>query len=76
MLLPLVARERGIYTGKLVFAQVMEHMPMHTFRRCVQRYGGNRKSESFTCLHQHLCMAFARLTYCESLRDIEVCLRA
>lgn len=76
MLLPLVAGERGLYTGKLVFAQVMEQVPMHTFRRCVQRYRGNHKSKSFSCLDQYLCMAFAQLTYRESLRDIEVCLRA
>jgi hypothetical protein len=57
MLLPLVPGERGMYTGKLVFAQVMEHVPMHSFRRCVQRYRGNHKSKSFTCLDQYLCMA-------------------
>ena len=49
---------------------------MHTFRRCVHRYQGNRYVKSFTCLDQFLCMAFAQLTYRESLRDIEVCLRA
>ena len=49
---------------------------MHTFRRCVQRYRGNRHVKSFTCLDQFLCMAFAQLTHRESLRDIEVCLRA
>jgi len=65
-----------MYTGKLVFAQVIDHMPMHAFRRCVRRYDGNRKVRSFTCLDQFLCMAFAQLTYRESLRDIEACLRA
>jgi len=65
-----------MYSGKLVFAQVMDHLPMHTFRRCVDRYEGNRKVHRFTCLDQYLCMAFAQLTYRESLRDIEVCLRA
>ena len=49
---------------------------MHTFRRCVHRYQGNRYVKSFTCLDQFLCMAFAQLTYRESLRDIEICLRA
>jgi hypothetical protein len=49
---------------------------MHTFRRCVQRYDGNHKIKSFSCLDQFLCMAFAQLTYRESLRDIEACLRA
>lgn len=65
-----------MYAGKLVFSQVIEHMPMHTFRRCVQRYAGHHKIHSFTCLDQFLCMAFAQLTYRESLRDIEACLRA
>jgi len=63
-------------TGKLVFSQVIDHLPLHTFRRCVKRYQGNRKVKSFTCLDQFLCMAFAQLTYRESLRDIEACLRA
>jgi hypothetical protein len=65
-----------MYTGKLVFSQVIEQMPLHTFRRCVQRYAGEHKVKSFSCLDQFLCMAFAQLTYRESLRDIEACLRA
>ena len=65
-----------MYTGQFVFSQVMEHLPMHTFRRCIHRYRGNRYIKSFTCLDQFLCMAFAQLTHRESLRDIEVCLRA
>ena len=65
-----------MYAGKLVFAQVMEHLPLHTFRRIVSRYAGERKVKSFSCLDQFLCMAFAQLTYRESLRDIEACLRA
>lgn len=65
-----------MYTGNLIFSQVMEHLPMHTFRRCVQRYQGNHKVQSFSCLDQFRCMAFAQLTYRESLRDIEACLRA
>ena len=65
-----------MYSGKLVFAQVMDHLPMHTFRRAVSRYGGNRYVKSFPCHSQFLCMAFAQLTYRDSLRDIEVCLRA
>ena len=65
-----------MYTGKLVFAQLMGHLPLHTFRRCVARYDGNRKVQRFTCLDQYLCMAFAQLTYRESLRDVEACLRA
>jgi hypothetical protein len=62
--------------GKLVFAQLLQHLPLTTFRRCVARYQGNRKIKSFSCLDQFLCMAFAQLTYRESLRDIEACLRA
>lgn len=54
----------------------MDHMPSHIFRRCVERYQGNHKIHTFTCLDQYLCMAFAQLTYRESLRDIEVCLHA
>lgn len=65
-----------MYSGKLVFSQVIDHLPMHTFRRCVKRYQGNYKVKEFTCLDQFLCMAFAQLTYRESLRDIEACLRA
>src|SRR4249919_3366856 len=62
--------------GKLVFAQLTQHLPLRTFRRCVTRYGGEHKVKSFSCLEQFLCMAFAQLTYRESLRDIEACLRA
>jgi hypothetical protein len=65
-----------MYAGKLVFAQLVDHLPLHTFRRCVARYRGQRKVKSFSCLDQYLCMAFAQLTYRESLRDIETCLRA
>src|SRR5499427_3815091 len=62
--------------GKLVFAQIMEHLPLTTFRRCVARYDGEHKVKHFSCLDQYLCLAFAQLTYRESLRDIEACLRA
>jgi hypothetical protein len=62
--------------GKLVLAQLMQHLPLTTFRRCVTRYRGAFKVKSFSCLDQFLCMAFAPLTFRESLRDIEVCLRA
>jgi hypothetical protein len=65
-----------MYTGKLVFSQVMDFMPLHTFRRCVARYQGDYKVKKFACLDQFLCMAFAQITYRESLRDIEICLRA
>jgi len=65
-----------MHEGKLVFSQVTEHLPLHTFRRCVQRYQGERYVKKFRCLDQYLVMAFAQLTYRESLRDIEACLRA
>jgi hypothetical protein len=65
-----------MHTGRLVFAQVMDHLPWHTFRRCVARYNGEHKTTSFSCVDQYLCMVFAQLTYRESLRDIEACLRA
>lgn len=65
-----------MYTGKLVFSQAMDHLPQHTFRRCVQRYNGNHHVKSFTCQDQYRSMAFAQLTYRESLRDIEACLKA
>jgi hypothetical protein len=65
-----------MYAGKLVFAQVMEYAPWHTFRGLVEKYGGDFNVRSFSCLDQFLCMAFAQLTYRESLRDIEACLGA
>lgn len=65
-----------MYTGRLIFSQVMEHLPLHTFYQCVDRYRGDFKVQEFFCLDQYLCMAFAQLTYRESLRDIEACLRA
>jgi IS4 transposase len=64
-----------MHTGKLVFAQLTGHLPLTTFRRCVVRYGGSHKVKTFSCLDQYLSMAFAQLTYRESLRDIEACLR-
>jgi hypothetical protein len=62
--------------GKLVFAQLMDFLPLHTFWRCVARYPSSYPTKTFSHLDQHLCMAFAQLTFRESLRDIEVCLRA
>ena len=59
--------------GQLVFAQLMQHLPLTTSRRCVGRYHGDHKVQSFSCLDQFLSMAFAPLTYRESLRDIEAC---
>ena len=65
-----------MYASKLVFSQVIDHLPIHTFRRCVVRYQGNRYVKSFSCLDQYFCMAFAQLTYRESLLALEACLRA
>ena len=62
--------------GKTIFSQIIDFLPMHEFRKCVKRYYGNYKMQSFSCLDQFLCMAFAQLTYRESLRDIEACLRS
>ena len=65
-----------MFTGKLVFAQLMGFLPLHTFRRCVARYPSSYPTKTFSHLDQYLCMVFAQLTFRESLRDIEVCLRA
>ena len=65
-----------MHVGKLVFSQVMDLVPVRTFRQCVARYHGEFKVKSFSCFDQYLCMAFAQLTYRESLRDIETCLRS
>jgi Domain of unknown function (DUF4372)/Transposase DDE domain len=65
-----------MFSGKLVFAQVMGFLPLHTFRRCVARYPSRYPTKTFSHLDQYLCMAFAQLTFRESLRDIEVSLRA
>lgn len=65
-----------MYVGSLVFAQLMSLLPLHTFHRCVQRYNGHRYVKHFSCLDQFLVMAFAQLTFRESSRDIEACLRA
>jgi hypothetical protein len=62
--------------GRTVFAQLMDFLPMHQFRKCVARYRGSHKVQQFSCRDQFLSMAFAQLTYRESLRDIEACLRA
>jgi hypothetical protein len=63
-------------SGKTIFSQLMDFLPIYEFRQCVERYNGNYKIKSFTCMDQFLCMAFAQLTYRESLRDIQACLRA
>ena len=65
-----------MHTGRPVFAQLMDFLPLPEFRRCVARYQGEYKVSGLSCLDQFLCLAFAQLTYRESLRDIETCLRA
>jgi hypothetical protein len=62
--------------GQYVFSQLMDHMPSTTFHRCVVRYNGEHKVKHFSCLDQFRCLAFAQLTWRESLRDIEACLNA
>ncbi len=63
-------------TDRTVFSQVIDFVPLHEFRKCVRRYHGNFKVRKFSCLDQFLCMCFAQLTFRESLRDIEACLRS
>ena len=65
-----------MFLGQTVFAQLMDFLPIHEFRKCVHRYRGNCRVRRFSCRDQFLCMAFAQLTYRERLRDIETCLRA
>ena len=65
-----------MYDGSLVFSQLMDHLPQHTFRRCVERFGGDRSIKSFSCQDQFRAMAFAQLTYRDSLRDTVTCLNA
>jgi hypothetical protein len=65
-----------MYAGQFVFAQLMEWLPRHEFNACVRRYRGDTRPRGFTCRDQFLCMAYAQLTFRESLRDIETCLRS
>ena len=65
-----------MYEGQIVFSQLMDFLPEYQFRKCVERYKGNYHIRSFSCWDQFLCMSFAQLTYRESLRDIETCMRA
>ena len=65
-----------MYTGKIIFSQILEYLPLRVFHQCVETYQGNFRVKEFSCLDQFLCMAFAQLTYRESLRDIEACLRS
>jgi IS4 transposase len=65
-----------VFDGQFVFSQLLDFLPRRDFDACVERYGGNRRCRGFSCREQFLCMGFAQLTYRESLRDIEICLRA
>ena len=76
MVLRICTQRTTMNQGKLVFSQLMAFLPLSTFRRCVARYRGNHKFKDFSCMDQFLTMAFAQLTYRESLRDIELNLRA
>jgi hypothetical protein len=70
------AAEWGMNLGRTVFSQIMEHLPEYEFQKCVARYRGDSHLRGFSCLDQYLAMSFAQLTYRESLRDIEACLRS
>jgi hypothetical protein len=63
-------------SGRMVFAQLIDYLPQKQFQKCVARYGGDRYAKNFSCWDQYLAMGFAQLTYRESLRDIEICLRS
>jgi Domain of unknown function (DUF4372)/Transposase DDE domain len=65
-----------MFTGQFVFSQLMDFLPRHDFNNCVRRYNGDQRPRGFTCRDQFLCLAYAQLTFRESLRDIETCLRA
>src|ERR1035438_3406871 len=71
-----VLRRRTMNQGRTVFSQLIAFLPDREFRRCVARYDGDARLRDFSCWDQYLTMAFAQLTYRESLRDIEACLRA
>ena len=65
-----------MHAGRTVFSQLIDFLPKRQFDKCVLRYQGNYKTRTFSCFDQYLCMAFAQITYRQSLRDIETCLRA
>lgn len=65
-----------MYSGQLIFSQLLDFLPKHEFTKCVARYQGNRRARKFRCWDQFMVMAFAQITYRESLRDIETCLRS
>ena len=70
------SEEAAMNTGKTLFAQLMDFLPWSTFARIVARYGGDGRVRTLSCAEQYRAMAFAQLTYRESLRDIETCLSA
>ena len=65
-----------MHEGRMIFSQLMDFLPRYEFDRCVRNYRGNYRTRTFSCFAQLLCMTFAQLTFRESLRDIETCLRA
>jgi transposase len=65
-----------MYNGRIVFSQLIDFLPKCKFDKCVRRYRGNHRIKTFSCFDQYLCMAFAQITYRQSLRDVETCLRA
>ena len=65
-----------MHAGRTVFSQLLDFLPKHQFDQCVRRYHGNHRIRTFSCFDQYLCMMFAQMTYRQSLRDIETCLRA
>jgi hypothetical protein len=73
---PISVGGQSMHEGKIVFSQLMDHLPLHSFRRCVERFGGERSVKSFSCQDQFRCMAFGQLTYRDSLRDTVTCLNA
>ena len=76
LVLPRLFGRPWMNLGRTVFSQLIDFLPTYQFQLCVERYQGNRYVKGFSCWDQFLCLAFAQLTYRESLRDIEACLRA
>src|ERR1700686_3913483 len=76
LLLSSLFRRQSMNLGRTVFSQLVDFLPSYQFQLCVDRYQGDRYVKEFSCWDQFLCLAFAQLTYRESLRDIEACLRA
>jgi hypothetical protein len=70
------AEQWDVNTGRTVFSQLLDFLPAYEFQKCVSRYRGDHKVQNFSCRDQFLSMAFAQLTYRESLRDIETCLQS